>query len=382
MKIAFLTPEFPHPKLKFSGGIGTSIFNLSKGLLQSGNEVVIVLYGHDKDEIFTENGITFYLIKNIKIKGFSKLLTQKKIEKLLNTLVDEDKIDVVEAVDWEGITSKIKPKCPLIVRLHGSDTYFSHLDNRRVKFLNRFNERRAIKNADALISVSQYTADLTNTLFGLQRHFTIIPNGIDINKFQVSNTNASNQELNILYFGTLIRKKGSLELPNIFNEVFKQNKRAKLILVGKDSSDLKSGNPSVWEMIKPLFDLDAIRNVEYVGSVSYDSIKDYINLATVCVFPTFAEALPVSWIEAMAMSKSIVASNIGWAPEVIDDGLNGFLVHPGNHKEYAAKIVKLLENIDLRNQFGLAAREKVEQQFSIEVVATQSLAFYKNCIQK
>ena len=105
------------------------------------------------------------LTKNIKFKGLSFYLTQKKVEKLINKLYKEEKITIVEAPDWTGFTSFIKPKCTLVIRLNGSDTYFCHLDNRPVKFLNKFYEKRALKNADALLSVSQYTADLTNKLF-------------------------------------------------------------------------------------------------------------------------------------------------------------------------------------------------------------------------
>ncbi len=380
MKIAFLTPEFPHPKFKFSGGIGTSVFNLAKGLTKAGNEVVIVLYGQEKDNYFVEDGIAFYQIKNSKVKGFSLLLTQKKIERLLHNLVVENKIDIIEAVDWEGITSNIKTNCPLIVKLHGSDTYFCHIDKRPVKFFNRYRERRAFIKADKIVSVSQYTAQVTNGLFQLSRDYKVIPNGIDIHDFNSSSVEEDQLAPIILYYGTLIRKKGLLELPIIFNEVHSKNKNTKLILVGRDSADVVTGNSSIWAMMQPLFTKEALQNVSYIGSVSYDKIKDYINKATVCVFPTFAEALPVSWIEAMAMNKAIVASNIGWASEVIDEGISGYLVHPKNHQEYASQILKLIENPSLRTQFGIAARNKVEKKFSIEVVAKESIAFYQKCI--
>jgi len=380
MKIAFLTPEFPNPKMGASGGLGTSILNLSKGLVDAGNEVSILIYGQNEDEIFNENGITFYRIKNVKIKGFSRLLTQNKIQKLINQLVNENKIDIVEAPDWTGFTSNIKPNCPVVIRLNGSDTYFCHLDNRPVTFWNKFHEKRALQKANALLSVSQYTASTTKELFSLNLNFTIIPNCIDIEKFSQEAANEV-QENTILYFGTLIRKKGLLELPLIFNEVYKKNKEAKLLLVGRDASDIISGNSSTWKMMQPLFDSDAIQNVTYYGSVPYEKIKLHINIATVCVFPTFAEALPVSWIEAMAMQKAIVASNIGWANEVIDDGINGFLVHPKNHELYANQILELLQNKVIRNQFGVEARKKVVKKFSIEVVAKQSADFYKEVIK-
>lgn len=380
MKLAFLTPEFPHPKTETSGGIGTSILNLSKGLVASGNQVVVIVYGQEKDEVFQDNGLTIYKIKNIKFKGLSLYLTQKKIEKLINKLYKEKKLTIIEAPEWTGITSYIKPICPLVIKLHGSDTYFCHLDNRPVKFWNKFHEKRAMKNADALLSVSQYTADLTKELFSIQVDFTVIPNGIDIDKFCLEDK-IEIQEYTILYFGTLIRKKGLLELPLIFNEVYKKNNKAKLILVGRDASDIISGNASTWAMMQSLFDVESIRNVTYIGSVSHEKIKYHISTSTVCVFPTFAEALPVSWIEAMAMQKAIVASNIGWSSEVIEDGINGYLVHPKKYQEYADKVLKLLDDSALRNQFGVEARKKVVQKFSSEVVAKQNIDFYKKIVQ-
>lgn len=376
MKIAFLTPEYPHPKTGLAAGLGTSIMNLSRGLQREGHQITILIYGENKDEMFIDNDICFYKIKNVKLKGLSRILTQKKIERLINSLVKANKINIVEAPDWTGITSSIKPICPLVIKLHGSDTYFCHLDNRPVKFWNKFHEKKALRKADALLSVSQYTADLTKELFSLQREFTIIPNGIDINVFSKEITSQV-QDNTILYFGTLIRKKGLLELPLIFNEVYNNNNQAKLILIGRDASDVISGNTSTWAMMQSLFDKNALKNVNYIGSVSYDKIKEHISYASVCVFPTFAEALPVSWIEAMAMQKAIVASNIGWAIEIIDNGVNGFLVHPTAHSEYANKILDLLENSKTRNQMGIEARKKVEQKFSIEIVAKQSADFYQ-----
>ncbi|WP_372938788.1 glycosyltransferase family 4 protein [Seonamhaeicola sp.] len=378
MKIAFLTPEFPHPKTGKSGGIGTSIFNLSKALVGLGHEVSVIIYGQDVDAYFQDNNIHFYKVKNIKVKGLSLLLTQNKVARLLNSLYKSGKIDIVEAPDWTGFTAFVNIKCPLIIRQNGSDTYFCHLDKRPVKFKNKFLEKRALKKANGIISVSAFTGHLTNELFGLNRAFTVIPNSIDAQIFTPEHPN--NNTLRILYFGTLIRKKGLFELPKIFNLVKEKHEDVELVLVGKDSGDVKTGASSTWELIKPLFSKTAIKHVHYMGTVSYSKIQDLIKGATVCVFPTFAEALPVSWLEAMAMEKAIVASNIGWATEMIEDGKEGFLVHPTNHKHYAACILELLENLEKRHQFGVAAREKVKAKFSHDLVAKQSVAFYKSII--
>jgi glycosyltransferase involved in cell wall biosynthesis len=391
MKIAFLTPEYPHLKTGSSGGIGTSIKNLAMGLLAEGCTVRVLVYGQKEEGVFDDNGICIQQIKNVKFKGLSWYLTRKKLEIIIDGLFESKEIDLVEAPDWTGITSFISPKkCPIIIRLNGSDTYFCQLDQRPVKWNNKFHEKRALKKADGLLSVSQFTADLTNEVFGLDKKFTIIPNSIDTSLFNNnSNNNASTltpplgvgEASGLLYFGTLIRKKGLLELPLIFNEVIKKNPNATLVLVGRDASDIVSGAASTWGLMQELFSLEAIANVTYLGSVPYSEIKKKIEQANICVFPTFAEALPVSWIEAMALEKPIVASTIGWAKEVLDDGVSGFLEHPTAHKAYANKIITLLGDLNLQREFGIQARKKAEETFSISVVAKQSLLFYKSLIK-
>ena len=380
MKIAFLTPEYPHPKTGSSGGIGTSIKNLALGLLQQGHSVRVLVYGQKKEGVFDDNGITIQQIQNVIFKGLSWWLTRKKLERIINELHSNAAIDLVEAPDWTGITSFIQPKkCPIVVRLNGSDTYFCHLDQRPVKWINKFHERRALEKADGLISVSQFTADLTNAVFGMQKKFTIIPNSIDINLFD-GNSN-SNENGTILYFGSLIRKKGLLEIPFIFNEVIQKNPEAQLVLVGKDVPDIISWNSSTWQLMQQLFTTEALKKVTYLGSIPYAEIKKQIQLARVCVFPSFAEALPVSWIEAMALQKAVVASNIGWASEIITDGKEGFLVNPKKHQEYAKRILEVLDNPKLQQQFGIAARKKIVNTFSMEIVAKKSVLFYEGLIK-
>lgn len=382
MKIAFLTPEYPHARTGNSGGIGTSIKNLAESLTTLGHNVRILVYGQKEDAVFEADGITIQQVKNIKFKGLSWYFTRKKLQQLIDALYEKQELDIVEAPDWTGISSFIQPKkCPLVIRLNGSDTYFCHLDNRPVKSINRFHEKRALQQADGHISVSQFTANKTNELFGLQIPFTIIPNGINPQNFQSISSSPKECDT-VLYFGTLIRKKGLLELPFIFNEVIEQRPQTKLVLVGRDSSDIISGEASTWLMMQSLFTPEALKQVHYLGGVPYNEMRQHIASANVCVFPTFAEALPVSWLEAMAMEKAIVASNIGWGPEVITSDKEGVLVHPKEHRDYANAIIRLLENEPLNRNFGKSALEKVNTVFTDTIVATKSVIFYQSIIQK
>lgn len=377
MKFAFLTPEFPG--FSHSGGIGTSIYNLSKGLIKKGNIVNIILYGQDKDEFLTFNNLNIYKVKNIKIKGFSLYFSVKKIQNLINILYKQDKIDFIEVPDWTGISAFLNVSCPVIMRLNGSDSYFCFLESRSVKYKNKFLEKRAFSKANKIISVSHFTGKLTNSVFNLRRNFEVIPNSVDSDFFSPC-VSKDFHEPYILYFGTLIRKKGVLEIPYIFNEIYKEHKNIKLILIGKDAFDICSGNYSTWSLMKRCFSDNALKNVIYKGVVNYGEVKNYILNSLVCFFPSYAEALPVSWLEVMSMQKVIVASDIGWAKEIINNKVDGFLVNPKDHIGFANTIISLLSDSSLRSKISISAREKILNKFSHDVVASQNINFYSNLL--
>ena len=377
MHIAFLTPEYPHSLSKSSGGLGTSIKNLAEGLVENDQKVSVIVYGQDENAIVFENGIQFYFIKQKKYVFGGWFLYRKHLQKLLNKLIKTENIDIVEAPDWTGITAFMQLNCPLVIRLNGSDGYFCALEGRKQKFKNRIFEKTALRHTNALASVSKFTAEKTNEVFGLNKTFTIIPNSIQAENFKpIPDKVISNQ---ILYFGTIIRKKGILELAFIFNEVYKQNPQAELVLIGKDVVDIFE-NCSTLEIFKENLDVIAQSNVTWKTEVDYSEIQQYIAAAQVIVLPSFAEALPMTWLEAMAMEKALVTSNIGWANEVMLDGETGFSVDPKDHKTFARCILELLENPDLGRKMGKNARNKVKAGFSSKIVAKKNMEFYRRQI--
>src|SRR5690606_24849102 len=108
----------------------------------------------------------------------------------------------------------------------------------------------------------------------------------------------------------IIRKKGVLELADIFNIIIKDKPEAKLILAGKDVLDNQTGR-STRQLIEEILSPAAKKNVEWLGTLPYEKVLYHIAPANVIVLPSFAEALPMTWIEAMAMEKALVTSDIG-----------------------------------------------------------------------
>ena len=379
MHIAFLTPEYPHTASTTSGGLGTSIKNLAFSLVKEGVEVSLIIYGQKTNKTFKEDGIQFYILeqKNYKVGGW--YFYRKYLQNFLNELSKNKNIDIVEAADWTGITAFMNLKVPLVIRFHGSDAYFCALEGRKQKRKNRWFESIALKNADHLISVSEFTGNKTAEIFRLNKDFAVIPNGVNLEKFEVGNENIHADQL--LYFGSVIRKKGVLELASIFNILVKSHPEAKLWIAGKDVIDIQEKESTV-KLFRSRLSEDALQNFSYLGEIDYEQMNSYLSKAAVVVLPSFAEAFPMTWLEAMAMEKAMVTSNIGWAQEIMKDGETGFIENPEAHKEYADKILRLLENVDLRKEMGLNAKRRVSSEFSSGIVGTRNISFYKSVIKQ
>lgn len=374
MHLAFLTPEYPHPLTGPVAGLGTSIKNLTTELAKNGNKISVFVYGQKKTIVFTEGGIKFHLIKHRNFMLFGWYLHRKFLQNYLNKYIVLENIDAVEAPDWTGITAFMKVRCPFVIRFHGSDAYFCKLESRPQKQKNFWFEKIALEGANHLLSVSEFTAKETRKIFNLKSNIKVIPNSIDVKLFVPQHEQVERNT--ILYFGSIIRKKGILELAAIFNRIIEQLPEAQLKLAGRDVIDIKTGK-STRALFQQKLTPAAAKKIKWMGVLPYEVVLQEIAKAQVVVLPSFAEALPMTWIEAMSMEKAMVTSNIGWAKEVMIDGKTGFTVDPNDHITYATKVLLLLKDQGLSTQLGKAARERVLEKFSTAVVVNQNIAFYK-----
>lgn len=381
MHIAFLTPEYPHSKIKHSGGLGTSIKNLVVALVAKGVKVTVFVYGQPKSEVFEENEIVFHFISDKKYRLGKWFFYRKHLQNYINSVVKKEKIDLIEAPDWTGVTAFINFTVPLVIRFHGSDTYFCHIEKRKQKFKNRLFETLAVRKAKGFIAPTKYAGEVSAELFGLHKEqIKTIHYGLDLTQFNNEHPESFEKGL-VLYIGTIIRKKGVFELPEIFNKVKNQFPEAKLVLIGGDSGDVATGSKSTWELVKQQFHEKDLEKVSYLGKMPYAEVQDYIKKANVCVFPTYAETLGMVTIESMAMKKAVVNSNIGWAQELMQDGKSGFLVHPANHEVFAQKIITLLSDTDCNAKMGNEARLYVEEHFDITKKVAENINYYQHLIK-
>ena len=101
----------------------------------------------------------------------------------------------------------------------------------------------------------------------------------------------------------------------------------------------------------------------------------------VFVLPSLSEGLPLSILEALAIEKSVVATDVGGIPEVMQNEVTGYLVPPKNPQILADKILQLLLNPQLAADFGKAGRKRVEEAFSLEHMIQEYQSLYEELYQ-
>ncbi|WP_282121842.1 glycosyltransferase family 4 protein [Algibacter mikhailovii] len=380
MRLGYITSEYPHSKVKHAAGIGTSVKNLCVALARKGNDVTVFVYHQDQDAVFVDEGVTIHALKTKRFQFATWYYYRKHIQKYVNKVVKDHGIQLLEAPDWTGITAFMNFNIPIVIRFHGSDAYFCKLDQRKQNFKNFVFEKLALKSAKAYIAPTTYAGQETAKIFGLDRsNIKTIHNGLELSNFENEKPNFFDR-YSILYIGTIIRKKGVFELAHIFNQVILNNPEARLTLIGSDARDIKTGSASTFELVKKEFTTKALSQVDFLGKIDYSEVKKHIKNAHVCVFPSFAETLGMVTIESMALQKPVVNTSIGWAQELIDDGINGFLVHPSEISKYAEKISCILSDDALRLNLGLEARKKVEKNFDINIIVDTNINFYQTLV--
>lgn len=165
----------------------------------------------------------------------------------------------------------------------------------------------------------------------------------------------------LLYVGRLSAAKGLPILLNSLVTLRSRNPNLKLTVVGdgEDRMELQA--------LSQELDLGAI--VDFVGYKSQTEVREVMQQTDVFVLPSFAEGVPVSLMEAMAAGVPVVTTRIAGISELVEDGVSGYLVPPGNQEVLGDAIAKLIADPALRNTFGQAGRAKVEQEFNVHTEA-------------
>lgn len=208
----------------------------------------------------------------------------------------------------------------------------------------------------------------------------VIPNGIDVERFNPEKNTADirkefsleEDDIVIGFIGRIVPAKGLEYLLNALPYLKEEFKSIKLLIVGEGSlvEELKERAKK-----NNIFD-----NILFIGRRR--DIPEILASINIFVMPSIAEGLPNALLEAMAMGKPIVTTEVGGIPEIVKNGFNGLLVPPRDTLSLSKAIKELISNDRLAAKLGQAARDLVHDNLSIKAIAQKWQSLYLSILKE
>jgi len=198
--------------------------------------------------------------------------------------------------------------------------------------------------------------------------------GVDCNVYKYFEE-PKRDSLQIVFPARLLKDKGIIEFVDAARIIKSRGyENIRFILSG----DLDEGNPTCIEE-EILLGWVSDNIVEWPGFQN-NMIKVFED-SNIVVLPSYREGLPKALIEAAAIGRAIITTDVPGCREVVSDNENGFLVPAKNSLALADKIEILIKDPKLRSSMGKKSREKAEKEFSIEDVVDKTLSIYSELLR-
>ena len=185
----------------------------------------------------------------------------------------------------------------------------------------------------------------------------ITPLGIDCDGWVPAPFREHPAPFKLISVGRLARVKGHALLLKAVAILTAQHRNVCLTLVGD--------GPERPQLAQQAQDLGIADKILFAGWKTQKELRDLSRDSEVCVLSSFAEGIPVAFMEAMALGIPCVAPRITGIPELIRDGMDGLLVTPANIEELAAAIGQMMDKPEMRRQMSLSSRERVLDKYNL-----------------
>jgi glycosyltransferase involved in cell wall biosynthesis len=388
MKIAFITHTFP----PFAGSTGSGIYaeHVVNELAKLGHEIVVftpqTAREHDEPP---KNGIV--QIAPVRVSSTLRFPAVQFWLKLPHTIRRAEKQEPFDIIHFNGLCYSFAPrrlsKAPHVITvLHPVRDAIEHVNPRlssRIKGLSAETnliypriEKRAVKSADAIIAISDYTRRRIIETYAIQPsniYTVLLATDISESAFSKEQLAKARSELAlptvplVLFVGRVDdRRKGIDQLLCAFSDVLTKQ-QASLLVVGSGSQT---------EARRLAAALNIAKNVFFAGKVEESVLRKCYALCTVYVFPSRLEGFGLPLLEAMAAAKPIVATNVGSIPELMTER-NGSLVDPGDISALANAIRQYLENQELSESIGAYNARYVRRHFDWQKTALGTEKVYR-----
>jgi glycogen(starch) synthase len=394
-KVCFISPEY----WPLSGGTGAYVYYLSNELMKNGYKICVVTGSDQTLDIKVNEQLNVFFLKIPKMPVIKSFMLAASSYRKLNSVRGSVNVDITHANLPLTPNFAVPPNFgkTLVCTVHSTwkgeaqairSEPYSRL-NANEKFMVSFNwflrifEEKMLERANKIIAVSHFTKhELLDYYKVPQEKIRVIHNGVDVNKFKPAKDKRKVKEelgfnpddLTILSVGRLYARKGLFTLIESIPAVVNRFKNAKFIISGKGQSD---------EMRKLIAHAEKIGvkdSIIFTGYYPDKKLPKLYQAADVFAFSTFYEHHPFAVLEALSTGLPVVTTSVGGIPETIESGKNGFLVEPFNPKQFADRILYLLEHPADAAGMGLLARQTILERFDWRIVVKDVLRVYDEAL--
>lgn len=261
-------------------------------------------------------------------------------------------------------------RLPFITTLHGTDIT---LVGNNPNFLPI--TRYSIEQSDGVTSISEYLYRRTVEEFGIKRQIEVIPNFVNCDLYcrqpnpELRAEWAPDGEPILMHLSNFRPVKRILDAVELFALV-REKMKAKLVMIG-DGPD----RPAAEQLARTR---GVEKDVLFLGQ--QNGVREKLGQADLFLLPSELESFGLAALEAMACEVPVIATNVGGVPEVVQHGVDGYLVEPGDVKLAAKYAIELLSRQDRGREMGERARVDARKKFCANDVIPMYERYYERVL--
>lgn len=385
LRICFFTQQYGH----LWSGLGTYTTHLINYLADEGHEITVVC----PEELNRQVHPKVHVLTVSKVKadpshgGWFSL--SFRFSKTLSKLLKKTSFDLIHFTDAREALFCPEVDIPVFGTVH--DCYYADAPVNPLVFYRHYHdwikrffyyhivrrlEPKAYRKLNGLIANSQYVRQSVIRNYELATEIIkVIYLGIPkkLKNEKTKPDNKKNGEFKILFVGANFQRKGLPSLIRALPQVLIKNPSVCLYVIGKDPNQ---------ESIRRLCrKLKVDQHVIFLGWRPHEEVLEHFEKADLFVMPSLIEGFGFVFMEAMAAGVPVIGGNVGGTLELIQDGVNGFLVKPSDPDELAHKISIITENQSLRKSFIDEGFETL-RRLTIQKMARETVDYYSQILRQ
>ncbi len=359
------------------GGSGVVATELAKVLAKKGHKIHVLSYSRPARLETLDTNITYHEVSINSYPLFEYPPYALALASQMVNLIEYENLDLLHvhyalphatsAYLAKQIMMERGKTVPIVTTLHGTDITLVGKDP-SYKHVVEF----SIDKSDGVTAVSDYLKEETYLNFDIKQDIKVIPNFIDLDRFQKSNKShfkkaiCPDGEKVVVHVSNFRKVKRVPEVITVFSKILEQGIEAKLLLVG-DGPDRQKAE-------QQCRDLGICEHTRFLGKL--DEVEEVLSIADLFLIPSGSETFGLAALEAMSCSVPVISSNIGGLPEVNIEGETGYLCDLDDIDCMAKHAFNILSDQNLHDELAANARKRAEL-FNQDSVVEMYESFYK-----